>query len=243
VRSTRRLVFTTALAGLCALAALLLAAASALALPPGRHYEMVSPVFTGGYGASRIEAVAPDGEGVAYYSQGVFAGAPRSAVGENAEGGVGYLARRTSSGWSTVGLTTPLSLAPSSYGADLSPALGTVLRWGSPGANSENTLLQQDLLLHSTASPDTVAGWEVLDSFAMQPPEYEGATADFCHIFFASVEPLLPEATGLYRPLYEFARGCGGEPAALRLVGLNNKGKPVHRECVAELGTGLVVLW
>jgi hypothetical protein len=35
---------------------------NAFALPEGREYEMVSPVYKGGYGVVGIEAVAPDGK-------------------------------------------------------------------------------------------------------------------------------------------------------------------------------------
>src|SRR5476649_2782571 len=52
--------------------------APALALPEGRHYEMVSPVFKGGYGAKNVEAVSPDGETVIFSSPGAFAGASNS---------------------------------------------------------------------------------------------------------------------------------------------------------------------
>jgi hypothetical protein len=45
-------------------------------LPDCRAYEMVSPLFKGGYGVQGIEAVALNGEGVAYYSPGTFAGQP-----------------------------------------------------------------------------------------------------------------------------------------------------------------------
>jgi len=37
-------------------------AGDGFALSAGRMYEMVSPVFKDGFGATAIEAVAPDGE-------------------------------------------------------------------------------------------------------------------------------------------------------------------------------------
>ena len=43
-------------------------------LPDCRAYELVSPVYKGGYGAGKIEAVAGNGEGVAFFSPGQFAG-------------------------------------------------------------------------------------------------------------------------------------------------------------------------
>lgn len=47
-------------------------ATTAFALPEGRHYEMVSPAYKGGYGVSEIDAVLPDGESVAFVSLGAF---------------------------------------------------------------------------------------------------------------------------------------------------------------------------
>jgi len=51
----------------------LILVSNVFALPEGRHYEMVSPVYKGGYGAVDIEAVSPDGESGAFYSPGAFA--------------------------------------------------------------------------------------------------------------------------------------------------------------------------
>ena len=59
--------------GLSALAAGALPTA-ALALPAGRVYEMVSPVYKGGYGANLIKGVAADGEAVAFFSPGRVCG-------------------------------------------------------------------------------------------------------------------------------------------------------------------------
>jgi hypothetical protein len=42
----------------------------------GRAFELVSPIYKGGFGAGRIEAVAPDGDGVMFYSPGAFEGTP-----------------------------------------------------------------------------------------------------------------------------------------------------------------------
>lgn len=209
----------------------------AFALPPGRHYEMVSPVFKGGYGASRIEGVAPHGEGVAYFSQGVFAGAPRSSVGETPLGGLGYIARRTGSGWASVPLTAPLVLLAGTFPADISPSLGLLLGMGNPGPNSENLFPETDLVLHSTESPDTVVGWE--PAGGLQTPEisYRAANVDFCHILFYSQRTLLPGAEpGSSGSLYEFDRGCNGEPSLSSLVGMNNKNRPVHQGCEVDLG-------
>lgn len=217
-------------------------AGEAFALPPGRHYEMVSPIFKGGYGASRIEGVAPDGEGVAYFSQGVFAGSPRSSVGESPFGGLGYIARRTGSEWSSQPLTAPLTVLAGTFPADIPPSLGLVLGMGNPGPNSENLFPETDFLLHSTESPDTAAYWEGFGRLQTPEISYQDANIDFCHIVFYSQRALLPEAGGsgssafANLQLYELDRGCSGEPGSLSLVGVNNKDKLLHRGCEVTPG-------
>lgn len=61
---------------LAAVVCLVVAPGVALGLPEGRVYEMVSPPYKGGYATSQIQAVAPSGESVAYYSNGSFEDAP-----------------------------------------------------------------------------------------------------------------------------------------------------------------------
>src|ERR1700735_3454153 len=65
-----------------------------------RTFELVSPLYKGGFGATFIEAVAQNGNGVAYFSPGEFEGAP-AGLSNNANG-LDYLSRRGSGGWSTV---------------------------------------------------------------------------------------------------------------------------------------------
>jgi hypothetical protein len=199
-------------------------------------FELVSPVYKGGYGASRIEAVAPDGESVAYYSQGDFAGTPRPSVGETTIGGLGYLARRSSSEWSTVPLTVPLTLIARTFPADISPSLDRVLAMGAPGPNSQNLLPRTDLLLHSTGLPDTVAGWEPFGGLETPEIKYVDSSAGFCNVLFYSTSKhaLVPEAED--GQIYELDRGCGGEPGSLSIVGVNNRDKLIHRGCEVEAG-------
>jgi hypothetical protein len=63
---------TTATVLLGVMVTSLVLVSNAFALPKGRHYEMVSPVYKGGCGAGDIEEVAPDGESVAFYSLVAF---------------------------------------------------------------------------------------------------------------------------------------------------------------------------
>jgi hypothetical protein len=220
-------------------------AGTAIALPTGRQYELVSPVFKDGFGATHIEAVASDGEGVAFYSPGSFEGAP---AGLTAGTFIDYLARRTSSGWKTVPLMPPASLLAHWERVDLSPSLELMLAIGEPGTDSENGLLEADVFLHPTSLPDivstAVSGWQQVGevvkpvgpatSLAVQE---RGADPDFCHLVLQSNELLLTEATGEpFQQRYEFNRGCSGEPASLRLLGVNNHGTELGPGCIVNLG-------
>ncbi len=230
------------LAGLLAagaLAALALPAAAA-ALPAGRAYELVTPVYKGGYPVNNFAvlpfAVAADGESVEYGSPGWFAQSPLAGA---------YLARRGAAGWSTTPLGTPTTLLPDAGIDDVSPTLESVLVEGREGTTSGiaekgKTKL---FLLHSTDLPDTSANWELAGTVE-EPPDvsvstvtYAGASADFCHIFIESVAPLLPEADGLPLaaggPGYEFDRGCNDRLESLQLLGLSDQHKLINRSCGA----------
>jgi hypothetical protein len=238
------------LATLAAMAAVALACATppALALPEGRVYEMVTPPYKGGYGASAINAVAPDGESVAFASHGAFAGAPASLV-ENV-----YVARRGASGWSTSSLMSPASLWPGGIGGlDFSATMESTLNLGEPGPNhrAAEQGAERVFLLHPAGAPDSEANWEVagmtLKTLEEKPfvLQYRGASGDLCHILFGTADALLPEAkeaTSDVEKLYDLARGCGGVAPSLRLVGVRNKlgpsGEPelIDPSCPVRLG-------
>ena len=63
---------------------------------------MVTPLYKGGYGATHIEAVSPEGGRVGFFSPGAFAGSPQ---GPNF--GVDYVAIRGGAGWTTVPILPP----------------------------------------------------------------------------------------------------------------------------------------
>jgi hypothetical protein len=225
-------------------------ASSALALSPERHYEMVSPAFKDGFGVEKIEAVAPNGESVAYFSPGVFAGAPLGFTQFADQ--MAYIARRGGSGWSTSSLLPPASLTPTIYGTgtgeDVSSTLESTFALGQLGPNDENAAqlgTRDAFFFHSTGVPDIAAGWEVGGPVLErhQKPKgadevfYNGGSADLCHLVLYGENPLLPEPAGASPDrLYEVARGCGGEPASLRFVGLNNAGGLVSPGCQEVLG-------
>jgi hypothetical protein len=221
--------------------------ATALALPEGRVYEMVSPPYKGGYGASAIEAVAPTGESVAFYSPGAFEGAPSSP-----EGLIAYVAHRGATGWSTAPLMVPATMMPYIVAQDVSSSLDSTLALGKPGSNEEGAGqagTEEEFRLHLTDRPDTEANWElggvVLRTLEDKPLTliYHGASADFCHILFTNLgrEALLPQAAETTEPslqIYELDRGCSGGPTSLRLLGVNNQGKSVDPACAVDVGIG-----
>lgn len=225
-----------------ALCASALTVGPALALPEGRVYEMVSPVYKGGYGAKTIEAVAPDGESVAFYSAGAFAEAPSGP-----EVGFDYIARRGASGWSTTPLIVPSALLPYVASKDVSSTLSTVMAFGKPGADQEGAFqasTEAEVVLHPTNLADVPANWEMAgpafklfheESIILQ---YIDASPDLCHILlttpFGSLSAEEPGVTG--EQVYEFDRGCGGEPVTVRRLGLNNKGKSISPGCGVRVG-------
>jgi len=217
-----------------------LAATPALALNPERHYEMVSPVFKGGFDVELLQAAGANGESVVFRSPGAFAGEPS---GHDLSA---YLAHRGASSWSTEPFGVPALLAPIiNFGPDLTPSMNLALDLGAKGFNPP----EEDLLLHSTVSPGALDGWEPAGTLRTVDEQslfasYDGASASFCHLLLDTKadEPLVAEAVGVREEgeLYEFARGCDGEASSLALVGLNNKGgepKLINRECSAALGS------
>ena len=216
----------------------------ALALPDGRHYEMVSPPYKQGYEALETKAVEPMGEAVLFTSKGGFDDPPSGGV----FGTHSYLARRGGAGWSTI------SLEPSFGGlADVSTNLEYALASGPLGPNAgveSHTSTEEEFQLHRTDAPeDTPASWEAFGGIVFKRLEEKetlvleaGASSDLCHVVLDETGgPLLPEAQGSAEQLYDLSRGCNAEPPSLHLVGVTNgtPAKPVDRTCAMGLGTGL----
>jgi hypothetical protein len=216
-RSLRGVVFAAALGVVCAGA--LVFAGAGLALNPERHYELVTPPYKAGFGARAITAVATDGESVGFYSLGAFAGTPSAPTT------LGYVAKRGASGWSTAPLLPPASLMSNVQNVDVSPSLGTVFALGSPGPSWQNSLPVTDLLMRSTAAPDSASEWEQVGQLQTATVEEADADPTFCHV--------------LWSKIYEYDRGCDGEPASLKFVGVDNQGRALTQECPVELGVGV----
>ena len=254
-----RLKRSNAGARVCALASFVVLSATlltvtpaALALPSGRVYEMVSPPYKGGYGVGgldgTINAVAPDGESVAFFSAGEFAGTPSGSAA------LDYIARRGESGWSTAALIIPPTVLATTGSPDVSSSLNTIIDSGTPGSSylaAFTTGTEDEFWLHGTNSPDTVTNWELAGmSFkALSNLPFSlgtvGASANLCRLFFTT-RALLPEAVGTFNGdanIYELDSGCKGEPRVLRLVAVRNalgpSGEPATfvPSCPPELGT------
>lgn len=214
----------------------------AFGLSGGRVFEMVSPLFKGGYDVPVINAVGSDGGSVVFESLGVFGGTSWDSL-ENV-----YLARRGVGGWVTSSLDPP----PVGRVADFSVGLGEVLGVAPVGASKLGPPQDEEVfLLHDTGLPDGV-GWGVFGGVVLkelvsepavnfQAPEV-GASGDLCHVIVGDTAPLLVEAVGTQGQVYDLAGGCGGVEPSLRLVGVrNNPGVPgvIDPVCPVELGVGL----
>lgn len=220
----------------------------AVALPEGRVYEMVSPLYKAGQGAN-LEAVAPNGESVEFQSIGSFAGTLWQE-----EAGNHYLARRSPTGWSTESVGAPPVFSTSDY----SSTLETVVGGGGLEVSKEGALnggKGSVYLLHRTDVADTPGSWEVagggfvlklINGGLGQTGLTQTESADLCHIIIGEVESaLLPEAAGTTGQLYDFAAapagGCRGDGSSpLRLVAVKNRlgvhGEPeVMNGCTVHL--------
>ncbi len=215
----------------------------ALALPEGRIYEMVSPVYKAGYGVNEIVAAAPNGESLAFSAKGGFGGLLSGSGFFNNV----YVARRGTSEWSTESVQPPFG-SVSDFSSDLEYTLASAPV--GPNAGAENfSATEQELLLHHNDTPEASQNWQldgglVLTNIAEGPATgYEqGASANLCHVVMGAYEgPLLPAARGTNGQIYDVAEGCEGEPPSLRLVALKNNDPAtvINQKCGAvELGIG-----
>ena len=239
VRRTAITVTLIAFSFLAGLSSLGVPAASAL--PPGRHYEMVSPVHKGGFGVRKIGAVsARIGESVAYLLSGVFNGSAAGGVVQSWN----YLAVRGASGWETAPMGAPASLLAQA-GVDFSPDLEMGFALGPMGSKRVHNLVDQEGSCGCTRRVCRIrtrggGGWRVEDpgeEVRVTPNYgYDTASPDFCHVLFhTSLEVvnslLVPEAKEPNAPLFEYDSGCDGGSVSVALVGVNNKDKIIDREC------------
>ena len=215
----------------------------AYGLSGGRVYELVSPLYKGGYSTSKLVAVGPTGERAVFGSLGAFDGDLSNSPLSNE-----YVARRGASGWTSTPLNAPAELLPYGGTLDFSASLESLLSEGQPGPNeawATAESIELNFFFHNTGLPDVAANFEVagmrLKALNGGPvtPDYEGGSPDFSHIVFRENREnafLLREAVGSDSNLYDLATGDTGGTPTLRLVGLNNKGKVLVSGCPVVLG-------
>lgn len=224
--------------------------APSFALSEGRVYEMVSPVYKGGYAAQTIEAVSPNGESVGFKSPGVFAGAPGGPTTD-----IDYIAHRTPTGWVTTPVMMPTGLAPYTSSYEFSQDLETELVLGNPpmpgGLDNEEGLFQsatvEQFYSHATDLPDSNANWEAVGPALRAVPvtivnlRQQAVSQDFCHVLFSPAGGLntflTHEESGVTAgQIYELNRGCKGEQAGLVRVALNNRQRSISPACKTQVG-------
>src|ERR1700729_1413029 len=204
----------------------------AFGLSKGRAYEMVSPVFKGGYGANGILAVAPDGESVVFQSLGAFAGSLSDDPTANY-----YISHRGGSGWATTPLLAPAALSPEAalvtdFSATLESSLsGAMLGPNHGRAESGTTGTEYEFLLHDLNQPDAMDSFETVAGTVFKAIgggyHYLGGSPDFSNIVFDDTGqpgPLLPEAKRS-GAIYDLETQSLGGVSQLELVALNTAGK------------------
>jgi len=205
-------------------------------------YELVSPPYKGGYAANRIYGVAPDGESAAFESVGAFAGAQSSET-FNA-----YIARRSDTGWVTMPLDPPATIAPEGSVEDFSASLGLSLAAVKPGPNNGSTTFasENEFLLHPTTTTDVPENFEIA-GFDLRTLEglpwsvnYQGADADFSHILLEDkeIDALLAGGLGTSSNLYDLVTKGNGAPS-LSLVEMDNSGATINPYCSPQLGSSV----
>lgn len=249
---------------ICAWLVVLCPPQAAFALPEGRHYEMVSPTYKGGYGVNQlIGAAMPVGGGetagegdfIAFNSYGAFNNA------DNAFLFTDYLAHRESALWSTEAFSPPATVWPGEDRVDVNPALNRSLYQvgaeglskGAAGYESPPEFVVQGQSVSGVEWDFATVPLKRIDGKLLELSHASARSSeDFCHIVFPLAlegtaeqlqEALLPAALGTQSLLYELesgAPGCGGK--ALRLVAVENESgikepQPLDPYCLAFTGS------
>jgi Tol biopolymer transport system component len=216
------------------------------ALPDCRAYEQVTPVDKNGTDAGTTSenpiptdevAVSPDGDAVNYLADGAYGSARVNCARDP------YVARRTSSGWSTMPLAPPVtggivggfncSLLPYAFSPD-----GTQIVFGNGADLFAGSPLGNDLYLSSASGTvsDLVSVTQTVIGGSGNPTtpsiEFGNASADLSHVVFQTSAQLTPAAeplTGRFENLYD---AVGGQ---VHLVDVDNSGAQIGAYG-AELG-------
>lgn len=217
------------------------------ALPDCRAYEMVSPVDKDNNDViiqanlnnfpARLDQSAVAGDAFTFSAKNAFPGALAGTYSNQ------YFSRRTSSGWSTEGISPPQTgfevlNASFNSGVDspfkaFSPDLGT--SWIAPSfePNLDPSVPGGfvNIFRHEAGSYEAqIRSLPPYPGFELSHyPELQGVSADGLHAVFRTAENLTPEAPDLgetnTQQLYEAHREGGG-PSQLRLVSILPNGSP-----------------
>lgn len=216
-------------------------------LPSCRGYEMVSPVFKGGYGATSGVSPgyggAPSGEAYVFNELGRFAGSPANESASSF-----YVARRGPEGW----LTSPISAPPQvGYTAELgedvlfSPSLDDSAAFVGVAENVGSAVEGRSRFaveLHPLAGGDEPASFSALGApFEALVPgatlhlETEAASADLSHLVLHRGEdgaPLVAADTDAFGELYDVSS------SGVSLVGVDGEGNVLAPQCDVRDGNG-----
>ncbi len=215
-------------------------------LPECRAYEMVSPLDKQAHDANVANTaggplVSPDGEAVAFGSEGAFAGAENYLV--NLSPRNTYIARRTPNGWATQSALAPASVIskPTSYGfnGDASLDLSTL---GTCGNVADVTGAQGNSPNFACAIREPPDGtWARTPSYTdltgeapNSPVFFWGSSSDLANMVWqtGSAAGLLPgdvQVPSGSGTIYE-TTGLGTGSPQLRMVSVNNEDTPLTTE-------------
>jgi hypothetical protein len=189
---------------------------SAAVLPDDRAYEMVSPPSKNNgevgspdtLGTAANQATA-SGEAITYASLAAFGESPKGAPS-----GSQYVSRRTPQGWLTENVTPPdqegfISAPVQAFSEDLATAAIGIsqppLVAGAP-EGVENLYLRDSTSGEIKLLTDSTPNFLAKDYCVT----FEGASADFSHVFFVAKGSLMPEASSAEGfNLYEWSAADG----------------------------------
>jgi hypothetical protein len=199
-------------------------------LPDNRAWEMVSPPEKNGGGLRAFDprtVVSPDGLRIGYSASAAFAGVKGTGIVGDAQ----YISTRGPGGWSTHGITplpalgwsqTLLGLTRALFSQDVTRAV--VQAVDLPEASGDIPEGASNLYRVDAEGTGLTTLTSPFDPEALLPPIFElfvgflnepiGGDSDFNHIFFSSIQPLLPGVVPGIRNVYEWDEGI------LRLAGI-----------------------
>ncbi len=192
-------------------------------LPDNRAWEMVSPADknrSGLDGYAPLTVVSPDGRRISYAASASFAG----AKGTGSVGVTQYISVRGADGWSTHGITPlPAPGWSQTFGSGQTRAIiaqdvthAVFQAMDLPEASGDIPDGPTNLYRTDSEGNDLTTITSPFDPGALLPAAVElgargtrpiGGDRDYHHVFFTSVQPLLPGVTPGIRNVYEWDEG------------------------------------